>query len=206
MNETQEYLEIMSGRKRLELEYKTGDIVSGYTAEGLHARIIESLHCGQFIDGWGFLVDREFEDGDIHRMKRHFYEWKEMDEIQKKLEEEELKKASEEKSRLLSGVEWKWEKKLQLYGGFSYKHWIRVGEEEFTFEEKKISGLGRVIVADYEVSKDCIGEALPELVDDRWYWSYISTGKETKLPMTENEEKAYKIILKYGQLIEQHKR
>lgn len=205
MNETQEYLEIMAGRKRLQLEYKTGDIVSGYTAEGLHARIIESLHCGQYIDGWGFLVDREFEDGDINRMKRHFYEWKEMDEIQKKLEAEEKRKASEEKERLLAGVEWKWEKKLQLYGGFFYKHWIRVEEEEFTFEEKKISGLGRVIVADYEVAKDCIGEALPECKDDKWYWSYISTGKETKLPMTEKEEKAYKIILKYGQLMEEHK-
>lgn len=32
MNETQEYLEIMAGRKRLDIEYKEGDIVSGYTA------------------------------------------------------------------------------------------------------------------------------------------------------------------------------
>ena len=198
MNETQEYLEIMAGRKRLELEYKTGEFVSGYTAFGLHARIIESLHCGQYIDGWGFLVDREFEDGDILRMKRHFYEWKEMDELQKRLEEESLKKEREEKENMLAGVTWTKQENLQLYGGISYIHKIQFENSEFSFEEKKISGMGRVIVPQYTIDDNAVGEPLPELLEGRWFWSYIHEGKEKKLPMLEDEEKAYLIIYQYG--------
>ena len=198
MNETQEYLEIMAGRKRLELEYKTGEFVSGYTAQGLHARIIENLHCGQYIDGWGFLVDREFEDGDIHKMKRHFFEWKEMHEIQKNLEEEEARKASEEKEKQLSGVLWSHEESLMLYGGVSYLHKIQIENETYEFEEKKISGMGRVIVPKYEIGKDIFGEALPECIDETWYWSYIQGGKEEKFPMSCREERAFKIVHQYG--------
>ena len=198
MNETQEYLEIMAGRKRLELEYKAGEIVSGYTAYGLHARIIENLHCGQYIDGWGFLVDREFEDGDINRMKRHFFEWKEMDEIQKSLEAEEKQKAAEEKEEMLSGVNWHYEEKLQLYGGLSYIHKIKIEKEEFLFEEKKISGMGRIISPLYEICKDAFDTPLPECKDGKWCWTYIQAGKETKLSMSETEERAFCIVYRYG--------
>lgn len=201
MNETQEYLEIMAGRKRLELEYKSGEIVSGYTASGLHARIIENLHCGQYIDGWGFLVDREFEDGDIHRMKRHFFEWKEMHEIQKSLEQEAKQKAMEEKEEMLSGVVWKQEEIFELYGGPAYKHFIQLEDEEFIFEEKKISGMGRVIIPLYEICKDAFDTPLPECMNGRWCWSYIQAGKETKLPMSKTEERAYRIVYQYGLLL-----
>ena len=201
MNETLEYLEIMAGRKRLELEYKTGEIVSGYTAFGLHAKIIESLHCGQYVDGWGFLVDREFEDGDIHRMKRHFFEWKEMHEIQKTLEEEARKKEIEEKEKLLAGVSWKQEEHLELYGGISYKHYIQIEENEFIFEEKKISGMGRVILPLYEICKDAFDTPLPECIDGKWCWSYIQAGKEQKLPMSSLEERAFIIVYQYGLLL-----
>ena len=201
MNETQEYLEIMAGRKRLELEYKTGDLVSGYTASGLHARIIESLHCGQHIDGWGFLVDREFEDGDIHRMKRHYFEWKEMEDIQKRLEEESEKRARKEKEELLSGVIWTQKENLQLYGGVSYIHTIQLKNREFVFEEKKISGMGRVIIPQYEICKDTFGEPLPECIDGRWFWSYIQAGREEKLALSSEEERAYLIVYRYGKLI-----
>ena len=200
MNETQEYLEIMAGRKRLELEYKTGEFVSGYTATGLHARIIESLHCGQYIDDWGFLVDREFEDGDINRMKRHFFEWKEMNELQKRLEEEEERKSQEEKEQILSGVIWEQEEQLQLYGGISYIHRIRLENREFVFEEKKISGMGRVITPQYKVCGDCFDDPLPEYIEDKWHWSYIQAGREAKMRMTDTEERAYEIVYRYGKL------
>ncbi|MBE5955244.1 MAG: hypothetical protein E7253_02205 [Lachnospiraceae bacterium] len=201
MNETQEYLEIMAGRKRLELEYKTGDVVSGYTAYGLHARIIESLHCGQYIDGWGFLVDREFEDGDIARMKRHYFEWKEIEEMQKALEDAESEHLRKEKEKLLEGVSWVKKENLQLYGGVSYIHTIRIENEEFRLEEKRISGMGRVIVPLYEVAKDILGDSFSECIDDRWYWSYIKEGREEKLLMSGKEERAYLIVYRYGMLV-----
>lgn len=201
MNETQEYLEIMAGRKRLNLEYKTGEFVSGYTAEGLHARIIESLHCGQYIDGWGFLVDREFEDGDIHRMKRHYYEWKEMDEIQKRLEEASDQKEEEKKEAFLDGVQWKKEEKYNLYGGIIYLHSIQLDKKEYVFEEKKISGMGRVIVPQYDINQEGMFDALAECVEGKWYWSYIYGGKEEKVPMDPEEEKAYLIVYRYGCLV-----
>ena len=201
MSETQDYLEIMAGRKRLELEYKEGNLVSGYTAHGLSARIIENLHCGQYIDGWGFLVDREFEDGDIDKMKRHFYEWKEMERVQRQIEEKEHRLEEEERNQLLSEVTWTKEKCLQLYGGISYRHLITIDSQQYCFEEKKISGLGRVIVPEYEVSESILGEPVAKLIDGKWHWSVIHCFKEEMIPMTAREERAYLIVYRYGSLL-----
>ena len=200
MNEVQEYLEIMAGRKRLELEYKSGDIISGYTAHGLHARIIENLHCGQFITGWGFLVDREFEDGDIMKMKRHFYEWQEMEEERKVYLEQKEQMEQEEKERLLQGVSWSTKESFQIDGSLSYIHHMTINGKEYTFCEQKIAGMGKVIQPQYEICKNILGEPLPEYRDGHWYWSYILNGKEEKIQMEQEEERAYQILLRYGKL------
>ena len=200
MNETQEYLDIMAGKKRLQLEYKEGNLVSGYTAHGLSARIIESLHGGQYIEGWGFLVDREFEDGDIERMKRHFFEWKEMEEVQEQLEQEEQRLAEEEKERLLKDAVWTYKESFQMDGSRAYLHGVKIGNQQFLFQEKKIQGLGRVVVPQYEVCKDSFGEPLPEWIDGRWCWTYVMGGREETLPMTPEEERAYRIVYQYGPL------
>ncbi len=200
MDETKEYLAIMAGHKRLELEYKAGDIVSGYTASGLHARIIESLHCGQYIEGWGFLVDREFEDGDIDKMKRHYYEWKEIMETQQILALEEERRQEEEREELLSGVEWTQKEDFQMDGSLSYVHHIKIDHREFILKETRISGIGRVILPEYEIQKDSFGDPLPEFLDGKWYWACIMAGREQRILMEPEEERAYRIVLQYGAL------
>lgn len=206
MNETQEYLAIMAGKKRLELEYKEGDVISGYTAHGLSARIIESLHCGQYIEGWGFFVDREFEDGDIMKMKRHYYEWKELQEQGKEDEEtgtEDSDTASQEereKEAFLSDVIWIKKEKFQLDGSRSYSHDVTVGNRQFTFTEKKIPGIGRVVLPEYPVCGNPFLDPLPALVDEKWCWTYIRAGKEEKVPLDPEEEKAYLAVYRYGTL------
>lgn len=205
MNETQEYLAIMAGKKRLELEYKEGDIISGYTAHGMSARIIESLHCGQYIDGWGFFVDREFEDGDIMKMKRHFYEWKELEEERNHYsgeEENETEADGEEKEKetFLAGMLWNKKENFQLDGGRSYFHEITVENRKFVFTEKKIPGMGRVVLPEYPVCGNPFLDPIPAKIEDKWYWTFIRGGKEEKVALDPLEERAYLAVYRYGTL------
>lgn len=200
MSETQDYLDIMAGKKRLEIEYKEDDIFSGYTAHGLSARIIESLHCGQYIDNWGFLIDREFEDGDIDKMKRHFFEWKEMEEIQNQLKEKEEEAYEDEKKKLLDGVHWTHTEHYEIDGNQSFSHSITIDGHTYILREKKVAGMGKMVVPEYEFAPGVWDEPLAEWIDGRWCWTYFAMAREEMVPMKAAEERAFLIVKKYGML------
>lgn len=200
MSETQDYLDIMAGKKRLEIEYKEGEFISGYTAEGLSARIIESLHCGQYIDNWGFLIDREFEDGDIQKMKRHFFAWKEMEEVQIELKKQEEEAYEREKEELLAGILWSHTEHYEIDGNKSFSHLLIIEGQTYVFREKKVAGMGRIIVPEYQIAPDVFDEPFAEQIDGKWHWTYLSMAQEEKMPMKEAEERAFLVVKKYGML------
>lgn len=83
----QEFNSILSGEKPLEMTYTQGENIHGFTATGISKDVIEYLHCGIQV-GCDFWINREFKDGNIEKMKKHYEEWKEKDERRKKQEEE----------------------------------------------------------------------------------------------------------------------
>ena len=66
-----EYDAIMSGEKPLDIRFHDGNNWSGMEAFGVSAEVILDLHCGRYLDGIGYIVDPEFADGNIEKMKRH---------------------------------------------------------------------------------------------------------------------------------------
>lgn len=69
-----EYNAILSGEKPLDYHYEEGDCCSGDVVYGISAEVVRDLHCGRYIDGFGTVVDREFQNTDISVMKRHYEE------------------------------------------------------------------------------------------------------------------------------------
>lgn len=68
----------------------------------------------------------------------------------------------------------------------------------YVLREKKVAGMGKIIVPEYEIAPGISDEALAECIDGKWHWTYLAMAHEEKLPMTEGEEKAYLIVYKYG--------
>ena len=118
--------------------------------------------------------------------------------LRRSLEEEEEQRALLEKEKALQGIDWQQEKKLQMFGDVSHIHKLRLEEKEYIFEEKKISGMGRVIIPLYDICGDDFVEPIPECIDGKWHWTFIKAAKQEKLPMSEAEERAYKAVYHYG--------
>ena len=83
-----EFNAILSGDKPLDIVFNDGEYFSGHIVYGVSADVVRFLHCGhQMCDG--YVLDKEFEDGNIERMKAHYENWKtqrEKEEARKKIE------------------------------------------------------------------------------------------------------------------------
>lgn len=75
-----EYNAILSGEKPLDYHHEEGEYCSGDVVYGISAEVVRDLHCGRYIDGFGTVVDREFQGTDISIMKRHYEEWRKQQE------------------------------------------------------------------------------------------------------------------------------
>ena len=188
--------EIMKGERTLSIKqhyyYHTRKMACGMDRD-----IIEYLHCGSesFL---GFLVDREFEDGDINKMLAHYEEVEK--ELRKKEEEEERKK--KEKEKLLDGVQWDIKEYADRDEGgrtTSYKHIITVNGETFIFYERNVFDCGRVINPGYKITKS-IDTGVAVFENGKWIWYDFTAGIgwEPVRELSGNEERAYEIVEKYG--------
>lgn len=202
----EEYKALMSGQKELEIFYHDGEYLSGYQAVGVSAEIVEKLHCGHYVDGWGVYVDNEFSNRDIEAMKRHG------DSVEKEMAEKERKRQEtmeqyvHEKDSMLDGVSWDITKKFVTDEGgktIIYHHTLIVDGKSYEFDERNIFDFGRVINPFYSVSPGIISGGLAKQEGDKFYWQVFRSGEGwlNIREITGSELQAYLIVLKYGEYV-----
>lgn len=121
-----EYNAILSGEKSLDYHYEEGEHCSGDVVYGISAEVVRDLHCGRYIDGFGTVIDHEFQNADISVMKRHYEEWRKQQAAIKAERESKIKAFEEEKSKLLEGVNWDIEKHSLRDEGGSTKCYVHI--------------------------------------------------------------------------------
>lgn len=144
-----EYNNLMSGKRKLKISFCEGEYLSSYIAFGNSAKVIADLHCGHYVEGWGFLVDEEFADGNIENMKSHFLEVENKKAEEKKKREEEKKAYEEEKEEALKDVKWETFTSVgKDEGGVTnaYRHVLTINKKQYMFTERNIFDYGRVIM------------------------------------------------------------
>lgn len=150
-----EYNAILSGEKPLDYHHEEGEYCSGDVVYGISAEVVRDLHCGRYIDGFGTVVDREFQGTDISIMKRHYEEWRKQQEAIKTERESKIKAFEEERSKMLEGVQWDIkEHSLCDEGGKTkcYIHTITINDETYVFKERNIFDFGRAINPCYSIA------------------------------------------------------
>lgn len=153
----EEYRDFMSGKRKLKISFSEGEYLSGYTAFGNSAKVIADLHCGHYVEGWGFLVDEEFADGNIEKMKRHFEEVENRKAEEKKERVEKEKAYEKEKEEVLKDVKWETFTSLEEdEGGLTkvYRHILTINKEKYIFTERNVFDFGRVIVPSVKLKGD----------------------------------------------------
>jgi len=202
----EEYKDLMSGKKPLSISYHDGEYLQGYTAYGIDAEVIHDLYCGRYVDGWGFHVNKEFEDGDIEKMKAHFQE---VDQKRKESEEKVKREKSqheEEKTKMLDGVQWDIkEHVITDEGGKTYEfyHELIINGKTYKFCERNVFDFGLVINPMYAVAEGLNEGGLLNREDDKYFWQDYKErmGWYNVRELEEDELKAYLIVQKYGKFI-----
>lgn len=147
--EKKEYDDLMSGTRKIKITFCEGEYLSGYTAFGNSAKVIADLHCGHYVEGWGFLVDEEFADGNIEKMRKHFEEVENKKAEEKKKREEEKKAYEEEKEEALKDVKWETFTSVEKDEGGAtnaYRHVLTINKKQYMFTERNMFDYGRVIM------------------------------------------------------------
>lgn len=197
------YNAIMNGEMPLDVYYKDGEHLWGYTSNGISAEVICDLHCGKYISGWGVHVDEAFADGDIEKMKAHYnkIEKEQKEKEQREKEQREKEKASYEaqKAKDLKDVEWSIKEKTVWDNGEEieeYFHTITINNNTFKFIEKNVFDFGRDIALVDSKNKAMICD----YINDRYTWmeSGPKGGWIEFRELTPDELKAYMIICNYG--------
>ena len=184
----------------MDIRFHEGEYWAGYTAYGVSRDVIKHLHCGHDIGTTGlFAVDKEFWDGNIEKMKAHFAEYRE----KQHAKGDEEKKYEKGKSEMIDDVEWKTEEYLEYDEGGStksYLHTLTVNGETFTFKERNIFDCGRVINPGYELLQGEGASGLASKDDGKWIWKNFTkeAGWRKVRDMTENEQRAFLIVDKFG--------
>lgn len=196
-----EFNAILSGDKPLDIVFNDGEYFSGHIVYGVSADVVRFLHCGhQMCDG--YVLDKEFEDGDIEKMKAHYENWKiqcEKEREKKTLEEE---KYNREKEKFLEGINWETQEcKIEDEGGITIKyiHTLLLNGKTYVFSERNVFDFGRVINPEYEITKGSKG-GLATCENNKWIWRDFVPGKgyvKTR-DMDRDEEHAYLAVQKYG--------
>lgn len=196
-----EFNAILNGEKPLDIVFNDGEYFSGHIVYGVSADVVRFLHCGhQMCDG--YVLDKEFEDGNIEKMKAHYEDWKtqrEKEEVEKRLEEEKYKR---EKEEFLEGINWETQEcKKEDEGGktIKYIHTLLLNGKTYVFSERNVFDVGRVINPEYEIVKGSKG-GLAKCENNKWFWMDFVSGKgyvKTR-DMDKDEEHAYLAVQKYG--------
>ena len=147
------------------------------------------------------MIDHEFQGADISVMKRHYEEWKKQQEAIKAERERKIKEFEEEKDKMLEGVQWDIkEHSLCDEGGKTkyYIHTITINNETYTFQERNIFDVGRVINPCYSIAPGVEPGGIMLRDDNIYYWSQFKGDKAITRTVTGTELQAYQIVAKYG--------
>lgn len=198
-----EYNEILSGRRPLDIEYFQGEYWSGAIVYGISEEVVKDLHCGRNLDGVGFMIYPEFEDGDIQKMKKHFQKWKCRQENIKRQKEMERIAYEKEKKSMLNDVEWKTTEHIYRDEDGNtkyYIHDIKINGKSYKFTERNAFDIGRLINPCYSIKPGLEPGGLITCKNDKYYWMYFENEKGWYIvrEVTSDELHAYNIVSKYG--------
>lgn len=195
-----EYDAIMSGEKPLDIRFHDGNNWSGMEAFGVSAEVILDLHCGRYLDGIGYIVDPEFADGNIEKMKRHFQEYSAKQKEKENLKKELEAKLEKEKADALVGIDWNTTEKISNADGKIYIHELTVGDKIYIFKERIVGSVGRVINPCYSIQEGMAPGGIVICKDGKYFWEYFESeeGWHIVRELEPDELKAYKIVSKYG--------
>lgn len=195
-----EYDAIMSGAKPLDIKFHDSDNWSGMEAFGVSAEVILDLHCGRYLDGIGYIVDPEFADGNIKKMKRHFQEYSAKQKEKENLKKELEAKLEKEKADALADIDWNTTEKMSNADGKIYIHELTVGDKTYIFKERIVGSVGRVINPCYSIQEGMAPGGIAICKEGKYFWEYFESEEGWRIirELEPDELKAYKIVSKYG--------
>lgn len=197
-----EYDAIMSGQKPLDIKFHDGDNWSGMEAFGVSADVVLDLHCGRYLDGIGYIVDPEFADGDIGKMKLHFQEYTAKQKEKENLKKELETKFEKEKAEALAGIDWHTTERFSSADGKFYVHELSVNGKTYIFQERNVDSVGLVINPCYSVQEGVEPGGAVCCESGKYYWEDFKAGEGWYIvrELQPDELRAYKIVSKYGKL------
>lgn len=198
-----EYNALMSGQKPLDIRFHDGEHWSGMEALGISAEVVSDLHCGRYLDGIGYIVDPEFADGDIRKMKLHFQEYS-AKQKEKENQKRELKRQQEkEKNEALAGIEWHVTEHFSNVDGKIYVHEIIINNRTYVFKERNVGSVGLVINPCYSIQKGLAPGGVVCSKNGKYYWKGFKSGEGWYIvrELQPDELRAYKIVSKYGKFV-----
>lgn len=195
-----EYDALMSGQKPLDIRYHDGNNWSGMKAFGVSVEVILDLHCGRYIDGIGNIVDPEFADGDIEKMKLHFQAYTAKQKEREDLKKELKAKLEKEKAGALAGIDWHTTERFSSADGKFYVHELTVNGKTYVFQERNVDSVGIVINPCYSVQEGLTPGGAACYENGKYYWEDFKSGKGWYIvrELQPDELRAYKIVSKYG--------
>lgn len=195
-----EYDALMSGQKPLDIRYHDGNNWSGMKAFGVSVEVILDLHCGRYIDGIGNIVDPEFADGDIEKMKLHFQAYTAKQKEREDLKKELKAKLEKEKAGALAGIDWHTTERFSSADGKFYVHELTVNGKTYVFQERNVDSVGIVINPCYSVQEGLTPGGAACYANGKYYWEDFKSGKGWYIvrELQPDELRAYKIVSKYG--------
>lgn len=195
-----EYNALMSGQKPLDIRFHDGEHWSGMEAFGISAEVVSDLHCGRYLDGIGYVVDPEFADGDIGKMKLHFQEYSAKQKEKENLKKELEAKLAKEKADALAGIDWHMTEEMSNVDGKIYIHELTVGDKIYIFKERVVGSVGRVINPCYSIQEGMAPGGIAICKEGKYFWEYFESEEGWCIvrELEYDELKAYKIVSKYG--------
>ena len=195
-----EYDALMSGQKPLDIRFHDGEHWSGMEAFGVSAEIISDLHCGRYLDGIVYIVDPEFADGDIGKMKLHFQEYSAKQKEKENLKKELEAKLAKEKADALVGIDWHMTEEMSNVDGKIYIHELTVDDKTYTFKERIVGSVGRVINPCYSIREGAAPGGIVIGKNGKRFWADFESeeGWYIVRELEPDELKAYEIVSEYG--------